>query len=189
ALLAAAVVLVLTAVWTVTVAAPYQAQWSPVARDSAPDYAGIEAAAKAREFIADTNPYLSTSEVDKLVALFLQASREHGVELELLLSVSAAESHFRADVVSSRGCIGIMQIKPSTARALGVNPDYLYQAPINIDTGARYLKQLLDRYGDETLAVAAYNAGPSRVRGRVPAIRETKAYVARVARHREVLRK
>src|SRR5690606_27324912 len=153
------------------------------------DLSAIAAAVRAREFIADTNPALSRHEVDKLLAAFLRASREYGVDLDLLLAVAAAESHFRAEVVSSKGCVGIMQVKPSTARGLGVDPVGLTDPAVNIDTGTRYLKSLLDRYGDEELAVSAYNAGPSKVRDRVPTIRETRQYVARVVANGEVLRR
>lgn len=174
---------------TCSVGAP-RALWQPPKPGQAHnDMSVIVEAVRAREFIADTNPALSRHEVDKLLAAFLRASREHRVDLDLLLSVAAAESHFRADVVSRKGCIGIMQVKPSTARGLGIDPAELTDPATNIDTGARYLKILLDRYDDKVeLAISAYNAGPGRVKDRVPAIRETRQYVARVASNREVFR-
>lgn len=183
----AAVAIFLTA--TCSVGAP-RALWQPPKPGQAHnDMSVIVEAVRAREFIADTNPALSRHEVDKLLAAFLRASREHRVDLDLLLSVAAAESHFRADVVSRKGCIGIMQVKPSTARGLGIDPAELTDPATNIDTGARYLKILLDRYDDKVeLAISAYNAGPGRVKDRVPAIRETRQYVARVASNREVFR-
>ncbi|MBO8127163.1 MAG: transglycosylase SLT domain-containing protein [Firmicutes bacterium] len=144
-------------------------------------------AAQVREFIMEQNFYLTEPEINKLTMAFLEASRKHGVDLWLLLSVAASESHFRANVVSSAGCIGIMQIKPSTARSFGVDPKRLYDPVVNIDLGTRYLKQLLDRYKDISLAIAAYNAGPSRVRTTIPSIRETRQYVSRVASGRTEL--
>lgn len=182
----AAVAIFLTT--TCSVSAPH-APWQPPKPGQVQhDFSVIVEASKAREFIRATNPALSRHEVDKLLAAFLRASREHRVDLDLLLSVAAAESHFRADVVSRKGCIGIMQVKPSTARGFGIDPAELTDPATNIDAGARYLKILLDRYDDKVeLAISAYNAGPSRVRDRVPAIRETREYIARVSKHREVL--
>lgn len=183
-----AVIIVLVTAWTVTVAAP-RALWQPPKPGQAQhDFSAIAEASKAREFIRATNPALSAGEVDKLLAAFLRASREHRIPLDLLLSVAAAESHFRATVVSRKGCIGIMQVKPSTARGFGIDPAELTDPAVNIDAGARYLKILLDRYEDTELAVSAYNAGPGRVKDRVPSITETRQYVARVVANREVLR-
>ena len=189
AILAAMVVVLLTGFWAVTAIAPYGTRQPPQPSESYNDVAAIMEAVRGREFIARVNPYLDRQDVDKLLAEFLRASREYRIDLDLLLSVAAAESHFRVDVVSHKGCVGIMQIKPSTAIILGVDPAELTNPATNINTGARYLRVLLDRYEDITLAVAAYNAGPSRVRTAVPQIRETKAYVARVSGHREVLRR
>lgn len=145
-------------------------------------------AVRVREFIKEKNMYLDEPEVNQLTMAFIRASEEYGVDLWLLLSVAASESHFRADVVSRAGCIGIMQLKPSTARSLGVDPSRLYDPVVNIQTGTRYLKELLGKYSNISLAVAAYNAGPSRVRTTIPAIRETKQYVTRVStKHKELI--
>lgn len=149
---------------------------------------GLAEVVRVREFIKTKNIYLTESEVNRLSMAFIDASRKHEVDLWLLLSVAASESHFRADAISRVGCIGIMQLKPSTARSLGVDPARLYDPIVNIDTGTRYLKQLIDKYDDIYLAVAAYNAGPSRVSTAIPQIRETKQYVARVSnKHNELI--
>jgi soluble lytic murein transglycosylase-like protein len=79
--------------------------------------------------------------------------------------------------------MGLAQLMPATARDLGVNPADPVQ---NLTGGARYLRALLDQFnGDLEKALAAYNAGPGRVSraGGVPAIAETRNYVASIVRH------
>ena len=125
------------------------------------------------------------------IASILQtASRATGIPLSILTAVARAESGFRPDAVSPAGAIGLMQLMPGTARALGVNP---WDPLQNALGGARYLAQQLQRFGDLRLALAAYNAGPGRVQQAIrragstnwSAIarylpRETQNYVARV---------
>ena len=117
----------------------------------------------------------------ELSSAIADASRMHGVDPRLVAAVARRESAFRADVVSSAGAIGIMQLMPDTARYLGVQN--AYDARENIFGGTRYLRTLLDTFGgDLDLTLAAYNAGPGAVakyRG-VPPYRETRAYVAAV---------
>ncbi len=108
------------------------------------------------------------------------AAARHGLAPALLDAVAHQESRFRQEAVSHKGAIGVMQLMPGTARALGVDPHDKIQ---NLDGGARYLRAMLDRFGgDVTLALAAYNAGPGAVerhRG-VPPFRETQDYVRRI---------
>lgn len=90
------------------------------------------------------------------------------------------ESRWRPGAVSSAGARGLAQLMPGTARQMGVNAD---DPDANLEGGARYLRMQLDRFGgDLEKALAAYNAGPSRVEraGGVPAIRETQTYVAAI---------
>ena len=90
------------------------------------------------------------------------------------------ESRWRENAVSPVGARGLAQLMPGTARELGVNPD---DPLANLEGGARYLRQQLDRFdGDLEKALAAYNAGPGRVEkaGGIPRIRETQVYVAAV---------
>ncbi len=111
--------------------------------------------------------------------LIREKAREVGVDPDLALEVARQESDLNPLAVSKKGAIGVMQLLPSTARALGVDPWDLEE---NIEGGLRYLKLLLDKYGDLELALAAYNAGPGAVDryGGVPPYGETKRYVRRI---------
>jgi len=112
--------------------------------------------------------------------LIVQVAARHRVQPGLVKAVIAVESNFKPDAVSRAGAQGLMQLMPATAEALGV--DRPFGIVENMDGGVRYLRKMLDRYGDLTRALAAYNAGPAAVdlyRG-VPPYRETQAYVKRV---------
>jgi hypothetical protein len=107
------------------------------------------------------------------------AARQYGVPEDLFLRVIQQESGFRPDVTSSAGAYGLAQLMPGTAAELGVDPRDPLQ---NLAGGARYLRQQLDAFGDPALALAAYNAGPGRVRqyGGIPPFEETQNYVQRI---------
>ena len=104
------------------------------------------------------------------------AARKYGIDPEMFLRLIQQESSFRPDVVSPKGAIGLGQLMPATAQELGVDPTDPLQ---NLEGSARYLSQQLKRFGSPELALAAYNAGPTRVAklGRVPNIAETQNYV------------
>ncbi len=110
-----------------------------------------------------------------------RAADKYRLPGRLIESVIQAESGFRPAAVSPAGAQGLMQLMPATARELGVVDPF--DPAQNIDGGARYIRQMLDRFdGDLKLALAAYNAGPGtveRYNGQVP-YPETKAYVERV---------
>lgn len=114
-----------------------------------------------------------------------EAAVDQQLPPELIRSVAKAESHFRENAISSKGALGLMQLMPSTARELGVDPA---RADQNAEGGARYLRELLLKYhGDSALALAAYNAGPGAVDrfGGVPPYLETRRYVQKVLREYE----
>jgi soluble lytic murein transglycosylase-like protein len=111
------------------------------------------------------------------------ASGTYRLDPDLVNSVIRAESGFNVRAVSPKGAQGLMQLMPQTASQLGVRNAFDPQA--NVEGGARYLRELLERYDFDLIkALAAYNAGPQRVEqyGGVPPYYETKAYVARIVR-------
>jgi soluble lytic murein transglycosylase-like protein len=111
------------------------------------------------------------------------ASGHYRLDPDLVSSVIKAESGFNVHAVSPKGAQGLMQLMPGTASQLGVPNAFDPQA--NVEGGAKYLRELLERYNfDLVKALAAYNAGPQRVEqfGGVPPYYETRAYVARVVR-------
>jgi hypothetical protein len=113
--------------------------------------------------------------------LIQAAASRYSVDADLITSVIAAESNFDPRAVSRRNARGLMQLLPETAARLGVKN--IFDPGDNIDGGTRYLRDLLQRYrNDLALTLAAYNAGPERVRqyGSVPPFAETRSYVRRV---------
>lgn len=109
-----------------------------------------------------------------------QLAAKYDLSPALLEAVVWQESRWRPDAVSPVGARGLAQLMPGTARQLGVDPD---DPHANLEGGARYLRQQLDTFGGNLeKALAAYNAGPGRVRqaGGIPAIRETQQYVAAI---------
>jgi peptidoglycan DL-endopeptidase CwlO len=114
-----------------------------------------------------------------LRGLFEKASARYGVPAGLLSAVARAESGYNPGAVSHAGAVGLMQLMPSTARGLGVDPRNPAQA---VDGAARLLSSHLARFGSTSLALAAYNAGPGAVQqyGGIPPYRETQQYVRKV---------
>ncbi len=112
--------------------------------------------------------------------LILLNARANDVPPALVKAVIAAESMFDSEAVSHAGAQGLMQLMPETARALGV--DDPFRPDENVRGGTEYLRAMLDRYGDFSRALAAYNAGPTAVDRHqgVPPYRETRDYVRRV---------
>jgi peptidoglycan DL-endopeptidase CwlO len=110
---------------------------------------------------------------------FNRAARDTGFQLSMLVAVAEVESRFQPSARSSADARGLLQVLPSTAASLKLNPD---DPESNVLAGARYLKLLLDRYHSTDQALAAYNAGPTAVdrAGGVAPSNETLTYVANV---------
>lgn len=113
-------------------------------------------------------------------ASLLAVADRYSLSPDLLAALVRQESGWHPTALSPKGAQGLAQLMPATARALAVDA----RDPVaNLAGGARYLRQLLDRFdGNVEQALAAYNAGPARVlrAGGVPRIAETQAYVSNI---------
>lgn len=111
-------------------------------------------------------------------------ARHHGVDELLIKAIITVESCFDTEAVSRVGAEGLMQLMPKTASMLGVTDSF--NAHQNISGGVKYFAEMLDRFdSDATLALAAYNAGPTAVTryGGIPPYRETQGYVKKVLKY------
>ena len=136
--------------------------------------------------------FFQVSPTFKLVRQHLRdASSDHNIDFELLQALIAAESGFNTSAVSPKGAIGLMQLMPATARRYGVEGDMrialeqkLADPKINIKTGTRYLRDLINMFpGRLDLALASYNAGEGAVQragNNIPNYKETQNYVKTV---------
>jgi soluble lytic murein transglycosylase len=127
-------------------------------------------------------------------------ARNYDLDPALLAAVIYQESKFRANARSSSGAIGLMQLLPDTAKGIAIHTggtrfrvDDLYNPEINVRYGAWYLRHLLEKYGDERTALAAYNAGQENVdrwreAGEGIQFAETRAYVERVENLKQIYR-
>lgn len=108
-----------------------------------------------------------------------EAARRYGVPEDLFISLIQQESGFNPTAESPKGAYGLTQLMPDTAAELGVNPRNIEE---NLAGGARYLNQMMTRFPDLNMALAAYNAGPTLVSelGRVPNYRETQNYIKNI---------
>ena len=114
-------------------------------------------------------------------SIIYQEALKNDLPPELVAAVVEAESDFRPRLVSDRNAQGLMQIIPSTGRLMGA--DDLFNPNQNIAAGTKYLRYLVDRFGDERTALAAYNAGEGAViksGNAIPPYAETRAYVPKV---------
>jgi hypothetical protein len=121
-------------------------------------------------------------------SIIYREARKNGLAPELVAAMVHTESDFRPGLVSHRSAQGLMQIIPETARDLGLAN--VFDPAENIAAGTRYFRYLLDRFENERIALAAYNAGEGKVErcNCVPSIDETEQYIdkvhARASRYR-----
>ena len=133
-----------------------------------------------KEASAVTAQTRAAASMDDLRRQINRAADKYNIDEELIRAVIQVESGWRRDAVSVKGAMGLMQLMPRTAAMLGV--DDAFDPGQNIEGGVKYLAQLTDKYnGDVEMALAAYNAGPSRVdaAGGAP-FQETARYVRNV---------
>lgn len=113
-------------------------------------------------------------------SMIRNAALEAGIDERLLDALVSAESNYNPFAKSGVGALGLTQLMPQTAASLGV--DNPFDPVQNLKGGATYLAQMIKRFGDARLALAAYNAGPGAVEkaGGIPNYKETQDYVNRV---------
>lgn len=131
--------------------------------------------------ISAGKPKISTGSItERFGKIIAESARKTGLDPNLIRAVIQTESGGDPKAVSPKGAKGLMQLTDSTAADLGVND--VFDPKANIEAGSRYLRRLVDRFGDLRLALAAYNAGPANVDrfGGVPPFSETKQYIKKV---------
>ena len=135
----------------------------------------VEASRPSSNFGLPNTQSATRDEINNLISEY---SAKNGLDEDFVKAVINQESGFNPKATSKCGAMGLMQLMPSTAQGLGVKN--AYDAEQNIEGGTKYLKGLMDRFGnDKSLALAAYNAGPNAVKkyGGIPPYTETQNYV------------
>lgn len=122
-------------------------------------------------------------------SFIVDSGKRNAIDPLLLYSIMHQESTFKRNALSPKGASGLMQLMPFTARRFGVSK--IWDPQQNIEGGARYMRFLLDQFGDVQLALAGYNAGEGAVMkygNRVPPYRETQEYVRRISKRYNLMR-
>lgn len=171
-----------------------------IAGIAAMGYAGYQAGMEGKPKPAAVEPEVDPTTVlvqeysqelrlpDSLVSIAVDKANKHGIEPSLVVAVLKQESQGKVSAVSHKGARGPMQLMPKTAEHLGVNN--ISDPEENIDAGAKYIAQLMKRFGSQDLALAAYNAGPGNVRkagDKIPDFPETQKYVREVSKYKNQL--
>ena len=166
----------------------------PIRKDEAIAKPQAEQEAQGQESLPEARPASKVAESKKnkeqLHAIIEQVASRYNVDPALIKAIVMAESGYNPKAVSKKGAMGLMQLMPSTAQELGVKE--LFNPKDNVEAGVRYFKQLLRRFGgDVRLALAAYNAGSTKVRRYrgVPPIGATRYYVKKVFHYYRLYKK
>jgi soluble lytic murein transglycosylase-like protein len=141
--------------------------------------AGLASRAYDLSYQAGRKPLFGSAYDDLIVA----AAKRSNIDASFVSALIRAESNYEPRALSRKGARGLMQLMPATARRLAVRRPY--DPASNLDGGVRYLRELVNRFGNQPeLVLAAYNAGEQAVEtyGGVPPYRETVAYVSRILR-------
>lgn len=118
---------------------------------------------KITEIILRLQPNISKDKAQEIARLTVENAKEYELNPYWMLSMMYVESSFNQNSKSEKGARGLMQIIPSTAKIYGVTSEQLSDPTININTGFKYYKHLLDKFNDQMLATVAYNQGPTNV--------------------------
>jgi soluble lytic murein transglycosylase-like protein len=143
-------------------------------RDAVRQAVGVAATHPAEE----RAPECATMPPEKVAPLLESAANAQRLPAKLLHAIVEQESGYRACALSEKGAKGLMQLMPATAEQLAVKD--AFDPRENVDAGAKFLRQLLEKYkGDLPLSLAAYNAGAATVDAAhgIPDIQETRDYV------------
>jgi soluble lytic murein transglycosylase-like protein len=147
--------------------------------------------------LAERAPDLGSPGPAGLAAAILEESAAAGLDPLLVLAMIEVESGWDPGAVSSRGARGLMQLRPATlrseAREGGLDAADPHHPEVNVRAGIRYLARLVRQFGDDDLALVAYNTGPTRLASYVQAVGEVPdhllAYARRVRREERALRR
>lgn len=138
------------------------------------DESTFQKISKIHHILDLTRPDLPSGEQEELAELIYRESEKNGYDPELILALIMTESSFHKWAYSHKGAIGLMQLLPRTGLDLADRNEIplfqevaLYDPRLNIQLGTQYLAELHQRFGDLTLAIAAYNEGPTRLAGKI----------------------